>query len=82
MGQKQITGGFALMTVKKLKGARLRTVALIVDTNAIGRGRMEPYSRRYISNGSLVAGSMIMDFAIIAAGPKDTVPAEEPTLWK
>jgi len=22
-----------------------------------------------------------MDFAIIAAGPKDTVPAEEPTLW-
>jgi len=25
---------------------------------------------------------MVMDFAIIAAGPKDTVPAEEPTLWK
>ena len=34
-----------------------------------------------MSNGSLVAGSMIMDFAIIAAGPKDTVPAEEPNLW-
>src|SRR5258707_8149621 len=25
---------------------------------------------------------MVMDFAIIAAGPKDAVPAEEPTLWK
>src|ERR1051325_8609651 len=82
MGQKQITGGFALITVKKLKGARLRTpCALNVETKAIGRGRIDPDSRRYMSNGYLVAGSMIMDFAIIAAGPEDTVPAEELSLW-
>src|SRR4029077_19556016 len=75
MGQKQITGGFALMTVKKLTGARLRTpFAVSVETNAIGRGRTEPDSSRYTSNGSLVAGSMIMDFAIITAGPNDPVP--------
>ena len=43
MGQKQITGGFALMTVKKLKGARLRTPwALSVETNAMGREEWSP----------------------------------------
>src|SRR5690242_5279848 len=83
MGQKQITGGFALITVKKLNGARLRTPSgLSVDTNAIGRGRTAPESSRYTSNGSLPAGSMIMDFAIIAAGPDDPVPADELNLWQ
>ena len=39
MGEKQITGGLALMPVKKLNGARLRMPsALIVETKAIGRG--------------------------------------------
>src|SRR5260370_30064475 len=43
IGQKQITGGLALIPVKKLKGARLRTPSgLIEDTNAIGRGTMAP----------------------------------------
>jgi hypothetical protein len=43
MGQKQITGGFALIPVKKLNGARLRMPsALMVETNAIGRGTITP----------------------------------------
>ena len=42
MGEKQITGGFALMAVKKLNGARLRTPALLrVETNAMGRGTID-----------------------------------------
>ena len=37
------TGGLALIPVKKLKGARLRTPSgLIEDTNAMGRGTMAP----------------------------------------
>jgi hypothetical protein len=43
MGEKQTTGGFALMAVKKLKGARLRTQSPLIDeTNAIGRGTIIP----------------------------------------
>src|SRR5216684_9160011 len=45
VGQKQITGGFALIAVKKLKGARLRMPSrLMVETNAIGRGTIAPIS--------------------------------------
>jgi hypothetical protein len=47
MGQKAMMGGFALATVKKLKGDRFRTPsALMVLTKAMGRGRMEPLKRR------------------------------------
>ena len=43
MGQKQITGGLALMPVKKLNGARLRTPsAVMVETKAMGRGTITP----------------------------------------
>jgi hypothetical protein len=43
MGQKQITGGLALMPVKKLNGARFRMPSgLIDDTNAMGRGTITP----------------------------------------
>jgi hypothetical protein len=45
VGQKQMTGGFALIAVKKLNGARLGMPSgLIVDTNAIGRGTIAPMS--------------------------------------
>jgi hypothetical protein len=45
IGAKQITGGFALTTVKKLNGARLQIPSLLtVDTNAIGRGTTIPIS--------------------------------------
>src|SRR6185436_4737543 len=39
-------------------------------------------SSRYTSNGSLVAGSMIMDFAIIAAGPDNPVTSDELNVWQ
>jgi hypothetical protein len=43
IGQKQITGGFALAPVKKLNGARFETpAALIVETKAIGLGTITP----------------------------------------
>src|SRR5580658_8106990 len=42
---KHNTGGFALATVKKLKGARFATPSgEMVDTNAIGRGTTAPTS--------------------------------------
>jgi hypothetical protein len=43
MGEKQITGGFALTAVKKLNGARFgMPVSLMLETNAIGLGTMDP----------------------------------------
>jgi hypothetical protein len=43
MGQKQMIGGFALTPVKKLNGARFqRPSSLRVETNAMGRGTMDP----------------------------------------
>jgi hypothetical protein len=43
MGEKQMTGGLALMAVKKLNGARLRLPSALSDeTNAIGRGTITP----------------------------------------
>ena len=45
IGERQITGGFALMPVKKLNGARLKAPSrFMLETNAIGRGTMEPTS--------------------------------------
>ena len=42
---KHSTGGFALATVKKLKGARFGTPSgEMVETNAIGRGTTAPTS--------------------------------------
>jgi len=43
IGEKQITGGLALIPVKKLKGARfLVPSGLSVETKAIGRGTIMP----------------------------------------
>jgi hypothetical protein len=43
MGEKHTTGGFALIAVKKLNGARLGSPSALSDeTNAIGRGTIAP----------------------------------------
>jgi hypothetical protein len=42
-----MTGGFALMAVKKLKGARFGIPrSLTLETNAIGLGTMDPIISR------------------------------------
>jgi hypothetical protein len=58
--QKQITGGLGQTAVKKLKGARLATPSrLIVETNAIGGGRITPTRSFSMSWMLLDAGSTI-----------------------
>src|SRR5438045_2477497 len=64
IGEKQITGGFALTAVKKLKGARFRMPPLLnVDTNAIGLGTITPTINLYTLAGPASDGTIVMEQA-------------------